>query len=305
MGLCWNTELGDANFGKFASAESALAILSKGSLKWTRPGAFNDPFDSQAKLHAPLFDDALKTLLRDAFSDLVLLRSRVSAPNNPFARTMAGLADHVRTNRLDIEQVLDEIFVGAQESLTASGRIREQFFDEFVSGLQQSKILCLTRSFDNILMWSHYADSHKGVLIVFGANSPDSQFRLAAPVQYQTSIPSFLEPDEFSKMFTGQLDFSSDEMTSKIIDRVIMTKSLDWSYENEWRVVGGKGFSPDAPVEYNSFHVDDVRAVVFGARYDADVANSFRKAAAPLYPSSCWFRARLSNDRFAVDLERL
>jgi hypothetical protein len=68
-------------------------------------------------------------------------------------------------------------------------------------------------------MWSHYADSHRGICLAF--KTDNHLFGAAFPVSYTENRPSIKITDDRQSM----------------IDRVIFTKSLSWSYESEYRVV--------------------------------------------------------------------
>lgn len=69
------------------------------------------------------------------------------------------------------------------------------------------------------LMWSHYADAHKGFCVQF-APYEDALFLVAKPMVYGNQFPTVNIP---SKPVTQ--------------DEHYLIKSTDWSYEREWRVV--------------------------------------------------------------------
>ena len=84
-------------------------------------------------------------------------------------------------------------------------------------------------------MWSHYADSHSGVCLIFDWNEPF--FAAAQPVAYAQRRP-----------IINPVFDSNDEMLS----HALLTKSAQWSYEPEWRIVhyrhgaGSYEFPPEA-----------------------------------------------------------
>lgn len=81
-------------------------------------------------------------------------------------------------------------------------------------------ILCLSSAPDDILLWSHYADSHKGVCLKFATTN--TVFGTSQPVVYKTSRPS-----------VNPLRHKPDQM----LDHVFLTKSEHWKYEKEWRLI--------------------------------------------------------------------
>lgn len=88
--------------------------------------------------------------------------------------------------------------------------------------LNRFGVLCLSTDYKSLLMWAHYGDCHKGICI--GIDSGSSYFRNAKRVEYTSTRPT--------------IPFSiSDHERPVCIPSVFYTKSKDWAYENEWRVV--------------------------------------------------------------------
>src|SRR5262249_18594437 len=67
------------------------------------------------------------------------------------------------------------------------------------------RILCLSAVHDNILMWSHYADCHRGAVLEFGpVKESNSPFLFARPVTYSATVPVAATLEEFLKFVTGE-----------------------------------------------------------------------------------------------------
>lgn len=83
-------------------------------------------------------------------------------------------------------------------------------------------IFCVTEDPVNLLMWAHYGNSHQGVCIGFDSNA--SLLKGAQKLNYQKIRP--------------RLPFNANIEPSKIcLKSIFLTKSKDWSYEKEWRVI--------------------------------------------------------------------
>lgn len=82
-----------------------------------------------------------------------------------------------------------------------------------------ARLCCFTTHNDNLLMWSHYAESHSGFCIEFDAKKPP--FANAFKVNYDSSYPWVTYPL-----------YKND-----IIMSPMLTKSTCWSYENEYRII--------------------------------------------------------------------
>ena len=110
-------------------------------------------------------------------------------------------------------------------------------------------ICCFTEVKDNILMWAHYAKQHTGYCLEFNVNN--DFFKLLSrsqKVNYEFVLPEFniVKQDSYIE---GKLD------------ELLLTKAIDWQYENEWRIVDnkkGKGIQ--------NFPEDALVGVIFGCR---------------------------------------
>ena len=81
-------------------------------------------------------------------------------------------------------------------------------------------IYCFTKSEDNILMWSHYANEHKGICLEFDHSAP--ALFSAAKVNYCFDYPKV-------NYFTSTYD--------ELMNIRYFTKAKDWEYEQEYRIV--------------------------------------------------------------------
>lgn len=84
----------------------------------------------------------------------------------------------------------------------------------------QIGMFCLSEVCDDILMWSHYSDQHRGVCLGFLTAAP-SIFSDAQPMSYSEEYASF-----------NYLDSTKDER-GRIM---LLRKAGHWQYEREWRV---------------------------------------------------------------------
>lgn len=108
-------------------------------------------------------------------------------------------------------------------------------FKQYQASLQEATqkigVLSLSAVCDDILMWGHYADSHNGFCVEYERVSDNLLGKDAFPVIYQKELPSLTSKDISS--------------TGGQTDRLWLTKSNHWSYEQEWRVIvseGGKAY---------------------------------------------------------------
>lgn len=92
---------------------------------------------------------------------------------------------------------------------------------------------CLCTNHKNRLMWSHYADSHKGFCVEYDFSGTDEQTlsKLPLPIIYTEERP--LIPWKPALDNTKE---NIDEATAQLT-LGLLTKDQDWKYENEWRIL--------------------------------------------------------------------
>ncbi|PYD46320.1 DUF2971 domain-containing protein [Novacetimonas pomaceti] len=91
----------------------------------------------------------------------------------------------------------------------------------------QLYVLCLARTWKKHLMWSHYASEHRGFVICYedgltNAFNHDDYFGAKGNVAYSNNVPEL-------RWFEGT--------PSEMMGPIIGTKSTEWEYEGEYRVV--------------------------------------------------------------------
>ncbi len=126
-------------------------------------------------------------------------------------------------------------------------------------------ILSLTEVPDDLLMWSHYADGHRGFVIGFDSNH---EF-FNAPGGERDNIVG-LKKVEYSSNRPGVswLDLSATE--------AFLIKSSHWEYEREWRclaylnTVSDRDQSTTPPVYLFEIPGDAIRSIICGCRMSPD-----------------------------------
>jgi hypothetical protein len=112
--------------------------------------------------------------------------------------------------------------VGATDPKTFADRARQapKAFREWLE--EEAGVLSLAEHPDNLLMWAHYADSHRGICLEFDTSV--GPFRGAIQkINYDEAMPVF-DP-RYASQWAG------------IAEKVLLGKSPHWEYEREWRLV--------------------------------------------------------------------
>lgn len=108
-------------------------------------------------------------------------------------------------------------------------KIIEQGLNEELYNL--FKVCCLSTSNKNRLMWSHYADSHKGICIEYDFSECSKNGNQPFPVYYSNARPKFPW-----KAAIEQTPEMQREATVHFM-KALLTKDEAWSYEREWRIL--------------------------------------------------------------------
>ena len=126
------------------------------------------------------------------------------------------------------------------------------------------RIGCLTERNNSLLMWAHYGASYRGVCIEYDFSnfSAIESGCMFAPVMYRNSRPE-VPGIVIAKSYKGQgIPAENQNQLSK----GLFTKSPDWKYEYEWRIV--KYCSKDKRIsKYPPFEMPPIRKIYLGAEW--------------------------------------
>jgi len=160
--------------------------------------------------------------------------------------------------------------------------------DSVTAGLWRTRaILCFSRNWDNLLLWSHYGDSHKGVC--FGFDIPEHE----PGINYDTDVlyqPNLLQ-------IRGPEDVNFD-----LADRLLRTKHESWSYEQEVRMFVNLDDPPDAnDLNWIEFGPDLVlKEVIIGAQCPPAASKDVEEEVKPYGDAmKCWW-AGMRRDAFLL-----
>ena len=261
---------------KYVTADTALKILTNNTLKWSSPESFNDPFEFRSPLE---FGFELEQLEEPLLQRVSILITQRDDPTLFEGNPVADMIREARTRR-----------VGEGDP----ARIQELFrprFPQYVNHLRQGlesdrniwlemkktyRVLCLSAVRDNILMWSHYADEHKGAVLEFQPKIElATEMHGALLVEYSKQVPVAVTLEQFLLYVTGQ---GPKPRAPDAFVKSVYTKSSDWSYENEWRILSKQRDEDQGPFSYRAFHPQELAAIYFGCRMPESCKDRIRDA---------------------------
>jgi len=180
------------------SKDRLVKIFTNQELYFPHPSEFNDPFDCLPSFTYKASDAETKAYLRRLVRDKEpgLSRNERRAKERDFAEMLRP------------------------------GPAMKQFEERMTEGMRKAErmagIFSMAEDWKSILMWSHYADSHRGVCLRFKRSVYEPFFGRAQPVAYRSDRP---------------LTNAITDDPWVYVEKTLLTKASCWSYEREWRLI--------------------------------------------------------------------
>lgn len=232
---------------------------------------YNDPYDTLIKCDREGIKEYLKHLLSvDSLSKLkAFIQQGNDIPDEIKKGSPTAPWDKIKEKLLEVED-----FHSLQVSIDGLINKLSSQIDLFFPVLAKtaktfSAYACFSEVVDSILMWSHYASSHKGFVLEY-----DFRPTLANPIKNMVILPVIYSEERFDAsafMLWAFVTFCGSTLKNPDITahmKMALHKSLDWKYENEWRMIEG---TPRKPFDNTpSAVVYKPRAVYYGCEMDLD-----------------------------------
>lgn len=191
--------------------ENNRKIITENQLYLASPKDFNDPIDCRIGNNYSLLDTDEKI---EEYAELFIKKHK----------------DNIIEMGLVPDQEKEAIINNLKTDLNSFQKDEDELTNAMLH--RCLGVLSMSTRFDSILMWSHYADNHKGFCVGFSETKMRESylFGKGGPVIYG---------DEFPKI---------DPRNNKVSDKMFLQtfyKAKDWNYEKEYRLT--KLFFPREP----------------------------------------------------------
>lgn len=188
-------------------------IIRNNRIWFSKPADLNDPFDCQLFVEFNASEEQL------------------------YAYTRETLGNDVPDSLVDLlmQQSRDN-YSDLMSSMLSKSKIMIE---------HETSILCLSVKPNDILMFAHYADCHRGLCLEFTLNWEDEIGKVFS-VRYGETYPKL---DYFAMRQSG----------SELVEKLLLSKFSDWSYEQEFRVLRFKQAPGLVP-----FRDDALTGIIFG-----------------------------------------
>lgn len=182
-------------FGEFTND-----IIVKSSLWYANPLKFNDPFDMNPSFRQKYSKREIKAYIKDY----------ISTSEN--TKNLSGPLQERYRRVFEEQSNTSEKFVA----------IVEKIFKEQIS---KTGVVALSKYQDSILMWSHYANNHEGLVFEFDY------------AHVKLSIDVFPHKVDYVKEL-GFFSYAalSNERKKQMVT-ILLSKYIDWAYEGEYRII--------------------------------------------------------------------
>jgi hypothetical protein len=226
------------------------------------PSDFNDPFDG--KLHVAYE----KLNPADLYAVLYERSGQLMPRATHQERTQAT---QVAFSRMSDEKQRSEIMKGMTEA-------RARFFG----------VISLSPKIDNLLLWAHYANSHKGFAIGFDTKSlwgdvGGTISRVIYQKKYPAIVPKLQGRDSVEELM-----------------EIMNTKSKHWKYEREIRICKTNGARVAVP-----FQASTLREVVLGCNMPPAQKQEVFELVSSKYPHASVYEALIKAGEFKLEMNKL
>jgi hypothetical protein len=222
------------NLCKYIATDLWDKILKEKQIRFTQPSVFNDPFEMQpfyesfaedAEVQKHVNEPETETLLEELFLE--------QYPNLPAEVQNLVPAEFLKSFAAMVSPFAVDNAPAVLDGLTAA--ISKGFYTGFDENIG---VLSLSEKRDDLLMWAHYAQYHKGLVVGFDSEhkyfhqqlSPSDEFRYVRKVHYSKNRP------------TIRLATIED------VTGIFLTKSEEWTYEYEWRMMRPLADAPETKI---------------------------------------------------------
>lgn len=212
------------------------------------------------------FDENYKDLFNSIIDNPTLRLKSATSFNDPNEFKFRFMLD-----QSDMESIREEYFaehpkLSEDQFLEWNKGIGTKQYKDFILNdmrfafMGRFKVCSFSQIGNSNLMWSHYADSHRGIVIIY--NDP-KEYMWEIALNTPTVIKKVLYADTPSDLKIPQPPIM------KILEVMCLRKQKEWQYEEEIRMVSLD--ETDSDEIYYSIDRDAIHGVILGSRIDSSI----------------------------------
>jgi hypothetical protein len=243
-----------------------IDILERCLIRFTQASALNDPFETEPNLCE--FEDYLRRLGR---------------------RTLEEQRHRGTFMQLAVAEFMLEPTVRKKLA-----KFRQDNNSNYA-------FLSLSKKQNNLLMWSHYSDSHRGFVLGFESDHAFFQTTILREVRALTEV---------SYSPTRPIMPAPDQNWTNLAEIMFFTKSDHWSYEEELRLVKNPHCADEViPSEDGQdiylfkFPSECLKEIILGHRMLRELRQRILQVVEAKYPEVQLLKAHISSAHFELDVQ--
>jgi hypothetical protein len=248
---------------KYKCYKYALEIIKDNLIYVPEPSQLNDPFESVIKFD---LTDLKNENIKEDYVNHLMEKFNFQIEGKEMDKEV------LRTNLL--EKIIPNL-------IDSYDKHRE---DLYYKDYSNHGILSLTDIHDDIVMWSHYADMHKGVCIKFDTE------KLIFSGLFNSGF-SVIYDDKYPLLDLVTLISPKTDIEIKLLILLFFNKHVSWKYENEYRIIKIFGhhrnheeFIKQRKVKINNNSIEEV---ILGSRFPREkmdeIKSICKEKGIPLY----------------------
>ena len=247
---------------------NTLRMLSEAEIYYADPTRFNDPLDSnpalQIDVDVPQLEDLLHRMIFQRYGQ----------------------------HRADQEVNMHRLCASRYGNISGNAKARTSYLNELGENvlhclrreIGSKGVLSLAEKWNCPLMWSHYADEHRGVCIEYDLT--DHAFDNLEPVNYRAG-----RSIRASQLIDWKVK-RSKSAEGDIMNTYFLAKAPSWRYEKEWREIDDQTGTKSSSA--------NVSAVYFGLRCDPAIISAIVKIHVRTERSVKFYSVRVNEDSFQL-----
>lgn len=238
---------------KYSRFNNGIKSIQNQKFKWSSIKEFNDPFESRFHVSTDMKTKirlaALTASIKGGLSltpEMKELFVKAEKNSSQEFTKITALSDKIKSKLNEFSELdqkgYEEVEIIIWNEITSSPLLKNLYdkainFSNIARRMMENQfgILCLSKSFNNPLMWGHYASDHKGIMFEFDFSTISKNTTLYSSIRevsYQSDYP------EMSYETLLGLNKSIFPEQSKEFMRILsFTKHDAWKYEQEYRSV--------------------------------------------------------------------
>ena len=292
---------------KYTTPETAMSILTYGTFRYSSPVLFNDPFDIQTncvfKGNPELIHENLVERVKQFIDTEIIIDGFIEPWKSTIDKVRHLSRVSPKENTEKFFRLLGEYakshFASTVEGLAKDVAMVNHVLDR---EMRKLRVFCVTDNPANLLMWSHYASNHKGVMFeIMDFEATELETYAIDSVKYEEHPYPMYNVDEI----VDAMLFGEKTLEAPDYKKHVYRKYNIWSYEQEWRVAAtveedNEQLFLDVPIKEKQ-----VRSIVFGCECLDETVENVMKKGRGLDKNIEYYKAHKLADRYGIGVNKI